>query len=154
MKAFETLGKFLNDDGWSPEVFEDIFAYRTRFEGKQGTFFCLAQVYIDLEQFAFYAIPHFKVPMKYRKAVSEYITRANYGLRLGNFELDLTDGELRFKNGLDFEGEKLSPQLIRNVIYPAVQTLDLYLPGFESIMKNGKKPIEALEAVEAGDEKE
>lgn len=32
--------------------------------------------------------------------VSEYITRANYGLKMGNFELDYRDGEIRYRSFL------------------------------------------------------
>ena len=32
-----------------------------------------------------------------RDVVCRYITRANYGLRNGNLEMDLDDGEVRYK---------------------------------------------------------
>lgn len=44
-----------------------------------------------------YHILPFNAPEEVRPAVSEFITRANYGLPFGNFEMDLTDGELRYK---------------------------------------------------------
>ena len=33
--------------------------------------------------------------------VCEYVTRANYGLTLGNFELDFRDGEIRYKMSIN-----------------------------------------------------
>ena len=62
-------------------------------------------------------------------AIAELLTRANYGIRIGNFERDYSDGEIRDKSSLDFECQSLTPTLIRNSIYPAVQTMDYYLPG-------------------------
>ena len=44
-----------------------------------------------------YHIVPVKVPVEKRAAVCEFITRANYGLTLGNFELDMNDGEIRYK---------------------------------------------------------
>ena len=41
------------------------------------------------------------VPEEKRSAVCEFITRANYGLPSGNFEMDCNDGELRYKVYLD-----------------------------------------------------
>ena len=41
------------------------------------------------------------VPEEKRSAVAEFITRANYGLPGGNFEMDWRDGELRYKVFLD-----------------------------------------------------
>ena len=83
-----------------------------------------------------------------RLAVAEYITRANYGLRIGNFELDFDDGEVRYKSSLDFESVELTPGLIRNTIYPAVQTMDRYLPGVLSVVFGGKSAEEAIAAIE------
>jgi hypothetical protein len=83
-------------------------------------------------------------------AVAEFITRANYGLRIGNFELDFDDGEVRYKSSLDFEGLALTPELIRNTIYPAVQTIDRYLPGLMSVFYASKSPAEAIAEVEEG----
>ena len=36
--------------------------------------------------------------------VAEFITRANYGLKAGNFEMDYSDGEIRYKNYLRCKG--------------------------------------------------
>ena len=63
---------------------------------------------VDLEEFLFYAVAPIKTPDEVRPAVSEYVTRANYGLRIGNFELDYGDGEVRYKSSLNFEGQDLS----------------------------------------------
>ena len=35
-----------------------------------------------------------------RPAVAEYITRANYGLKIGKFEMDYKDGEVRYQSAL------------------------------------------------------
>jgi hypothetical protein len=80
--------------------------------------------------------------------VAEYITRANYGLRIGNFEMDYSDGEVRYKSSLDFEGEPLTPKLIKNAMYPAVHTMDLYLPGLLGVMYGNKTPAEAIREIE------
>jgi hypothetical protein len=147
-QAFATLGQFLEDDGWYPQQLEDKMIYRMGFAGKNGQLTCYAQVQVDLEQFLFYAVAPVKVPEEGRTAAAEFITRANYGLRIGNFEMDLSDGEIRYKSSLDFEGAVLSPELIRNAIYPAVQTLDHYLPGLMSTIYGGKSAAEAIAAIE------
>ncbi len=94
------------------------------------TFCCYAQIRVDLEQFLFYVIAPIKAPVAVLPAVVEYITRSNFGLRIGCFELDYSDGEIRFKSSLDFEGEALTPASIRNAIYPAVHTMDFKMPGY------------------------
>jgi len=147
-QAFATLGTFLEEDGWYPQQIEDRSIYRVGFEGKNGRYTCFAQIRMDLEQFMFYAIAPIKVPEAARAAAAEFLTRANYGLRIGNFEIDYTDGEVRYKSSLDFEGEPLTPTLIKNAMYPAVHTMDLYLPGLLGVMYGNKTPEQAIHDIE------
>ncbi len=148
LAAYEQLGRFLEEDGWHPQPIDGQHAYRTYYKGKHGELRCYAQIRVDLEQFIFYAVSTIKVPEETRPAIAEFLTRANYGLRIGNFELDFSDGEVRYKSSLDFEGETLAPNLIRNALYPAVQTLDSYLPGLMKVAFGGQTPFEAIEEIE------
>lgn len=150
-RAFATLGEWLEQDGWFPQPLEERTIYRTLFTGKNGDLRCYAQIIFELEQFVFYAVATTRVPEEVRPAVAEFITRANYGMRIGNFEMDYSDGEVRYKSSLDFEGEALTPALIHNAIYPAVMTLDRYLPGLMSVMFGGRTPYEAIQEIEAPD---
>ena len=147
-QAFATLGTFLEEDGWYPKQIEDRSSYRVGFEGKNGLYTCFSQMRMDLEQFMFYAIAPIKVPEAARAAAAEFLTRANYGLRIGNFEMDYTDGEVRYKSSLDFENALLTPALIRNAIYPAVQTLDRYMSGLMAVIYGGQTPHAAIEVIE------
>ncbi len=42
----------------------------------------------------------------------KYLTLANYGLMNGNFELDLSDGEIRYKTYVDADGLESVPAVI------------------------------------------
>jgi hypothetical protein len=147
-RAFQTLTQFLHDDGWYPQPLENKTVYRVYFSGNNGELRCYAQIRTDLEQFLFYVIAPVKAPNEVKAQVAEYITRANYGLRIGNFEMDYSDGEIRYKSSLDFEGETLTPQLIKNIMYPAVHTVDFYLPGLLGVMYGNKTPTEAIREIE------
>ena len=148
LQAFATLTKFLEDDGWYPQQLDDKTVHRVYFAGENGELRCYAQIRVDLEQFLFYVIAPVKAPEEVRAAVAEYITRANYGLRIGNFEMDYSDGEVRYKSSFDFEGETLTPKLIKNTMYPAVHTMDFYLPGLLGVMYGNKTPVEAIQETE------
>jgi hypothetical protein len=147
-RAFATLGEFLEADDWHPQRLGEKTIYRTIFSGERGQVACFAQVRTDLEQFVFYVMAPVKAPEDVRQAVAEYITRANYGLRIGNFEMDFRDGEVRYKSSLDFEGVDLAPELIQHAIYPAVQTMDRYLPGLMRVIYGGASPAEAIDEIE------
>lgn len=61
----------------------------------------------------------------------EYVTRANYDLRVGNFEYDVRDGELRYKATLyTGEEENATTDQLQDVISAAVSTLHMYVDGF------------------------
>ena len=148
LRGFETIGAFLEEDGWHPQKLENRTIYRVYFSGNNGDLRCYAQVRTDLEQFLFYVIAPVKAPAPERAVVAEYLTRANYGLRIGNFEMDYNDGEVRYKSSIDFEGTALNPALIKNTIYPAVHTMDFYLPGLLSVMYGNLEPADAIEEIE------
>ena len=148
LRAFAALGQFLEQDEWHPQKLDDKHIYRLGFSGKNGQTVCYAQVQVEREQFLFYVFAPVKAPEETRLAVAEFITRANYGLRIGNLEMDFDDGEVRYKSSLDFEGETLTPGLIKHAIYPAVQTMDRYLPGLMKVIYSDQSPAEAVAGIE------
>lgn len=147
-RAFAALGQFLQDDDWHPQQLEEKTIYRVYFAGDNGDLRCYAQIRVELEQFLFYVIAPVKAPEDARPRVAEYLTRANYGLRIGNFEFDYNDGEIRYKSSLDFESEGLTHGYIKNSVYPAVHTMDHYLPGLLGVMYGNKTPEEAIADIE------
>jgi hypothetical protein len=148
LQAFVTLGRFLETEGWGPEQVEDAPIYRVSFSGEGGPITCYAQVRVEEEILLCYAVAPVRVEEALRPAVAEFVTRANYGLWIGNFEMDWSDGEVRYKSSLDFEGVALTPELIRNAISPAVQMMVCYLPGLLSVI-GGRSPAETLAQVDA-----
>jgi hypothetical protein len=90
-------------------------------------------------------------PKDKRSAISEFLTRANYGMTIGNFELDFNDGEIRYKTSIDVEGDCLSHALIKRLVYTNVAMMDEYLPGIKAIIETDITPEEAIRAIEQGD---
>jgi hypothetical protein len=151
-KAVEDVREFLEHDGWYPERLGDAAVFRVHYSGRHATFPCFIQVRADLEQLLIYAVCPVRIPEESRSRVAEFITRANYGMRIGNFELDYDDGEVRYKTSVDFEGEVLAVGWLRGLLYPAVQTLDTYLPGLLAVAHGEREPLEAVKLVEEPDE--
>jgi hypothetical protein len=148
LQGFATLGQFLEEDQWHPQPLEDSHAYHMYFRGNNGETHCIARVRVDLEQLICYVLAPVKAPENSFDRVVEFVTRANYGMRIGNFEFDYSDGEIRYKSSFDFEKSELTPQLIKNSLYPAVSTMDRYLPGLMAVMYGGKSAQEAIMDIE------
>jgi len=80
--------------------------------------------------------------------VAEYLHRANYGLVLGNFELDFRDGEVRYKISADFQDNEIKLDHVNEMIQCALSTSDRYLPGVGAVIFAGQAPAAAVEAAE------
>ena len=118
------------------------------FEAQNGRYPGHIRVNEKAEQVSVYFRLDMMVPEEKRDVACEYLTRANYGLRMGNMEMDFADGEIRYKSSLDFEGETLSHAWLKHAIYPAVQTMDRYLPGLMNVLYGGVPPAEAIAEIE------
>ncbi|EFO78916.1 hypothetical protein OSCT_3211 [Oscillochloris trichoides DG-6] len=143
-----TLATFLTADGWRPQRIVGRRAFALTYVGENGNLTCLAELRTEAQQLICYALAPLVVPPAMLATVAEFLTRANYGTYIGNFELDYRSGEVRCKSSIDFEGEILTERLIRNTIYPAVRLMDTYLPGLVRVITKGVAPREAINEIE------
>jgi hypothetical protein len=90
------------------------------------------------------------VPEEARTNAAIYLTLANFGLLIGNFEMDLLDGELRYKTSADFENCELPLRLVRNLVAANLRTMERYLPGL-AVVAEGADPRAAVAAVESSE---
>jgi hypothetical protein len=88
------------------------------------------------------------VPQERREAAMEFLTRANFGLRLGHFEFDLDDGEVRYKTSIDVEGDRLTPVLVKRLVRPNLVTMDRYLPGLLRVVFGATTAAQEIAAIE------
>jgi hypothetical protein len=130
---WQTVVEFFQDHQWSfSQVLPSVL--QLPFEGENGTWDCQAQVWETEKRFNFYSVMPSKVPESKRRDIAEFLTRTNYGLLLGNFELDFADGEIRYKTSIDVEGSRLDAALIRQLVHTNVLTMDHYLPGILQLL--------------------
>jgi hypothetical protein len=144
----DILTRFFKDDGWNFSQVEDATILRLGFQGKNGSWVCYAQAREEQQQFVFYSVCPLTTPESKEADMMEFLTRANYGLIIGNFELSLEDGEIRYKAGLDVEDAELTAPLIKPVVYANVLTMDRYLPGILAVISGNMTPDEAIARIE------
>ncbi len=90
-----------------------------------------------------------RVPDDRRAAIAEAITRANYGIAVGAFEMDFGDGELRFRVGIDVEDGVFSATMAKNMISLSVYMCDRYHDAIMRVIFAGEAPADAIESAEA-----
>lgn len=113
---------------------------------------CMALAEEDAEQLMFYSVlPEQAVPERLDE-VMRFVTMANYGLPVGNFELDLDDGEVRFKTAVDLENLELTEQICRNVVDLNIMLMGLYHDGAMAVIQGKSTAAEAIAAIEDSDD--
>ncbi len=145
---FQTVINFFTQDDWSFTRIQGEQGLRLGFQGDNGTWNCYAQTREDLEQFVFYSICPIHAPESRRSAAAEFITRANYNLIVGNFEMDFTDGEIRYKTSIDINPNQLIADTLKRLVYANVMTMDEYLPGIIAVIEQDVSPEVAIAQIE------
>jgi hypothetical protein len=147
-ELLEIIVDFLQEDGWPFTPVEGQTALRTAFQGENGQWTCYALALEEQRQFVFYSVCPVNASEEKRPAMAEFLTRANYGLFVGNFEMDWSDGEIRYKTGIDVEGDRLSQALVQQMVYANVVSMDRYLPGIMKVLYGHLSPAEAVAELE------
>jgi hypothetical protein len=131
------LKRVFAENGWPYSEVDGAPVLVTELSGSVGRWDFYAQVVEDKELVLLYSISPQRVPLERRLDVSEFLTRANYGLADGNFELDFDDGEVRFKTVLHVQGEELDDLLVKRIVRSNGAALETYLPTIGSIITGG-----------------
>ncbi|CAI8179035.1 MAG: Uncharacterised protein [Methanobacteriota archaeon] len=143
----ESARNYLEKNEWNFEVLSDHSTIALGFEGVNGEWHCMIQTRELEEQMIFYSSLSENISSNRIETMMRFITMANYRLVVGNFELDVTDGELNYKTALDLESVPLNNDMIRNIIHTNLATFDRHLPGVQIIL-NGGSTEEAMDAIE------
>jgi hypothetical protein len=147
-QILDVVAQFLEEDEWPYTKLEGKTVLRTGFSGENGQWSCFAQALEERYQFVFYSIIPNKAPEERRPAMAEFLTRANYGLLIGNFEMDFSDGEIRYKTSIDVEDDELTPALLKQLLYANVLTMDRYWPGIMAVLYSDISPTDAITDIE------
>ncbi len=145
-----SLVLYFDGDNWNYHLLEDQNTIVLSFKGHNGEWNCIAQVRDEQQQIVFYSAYEESVPEGRREAVSKLLTRLNYQLVFGAFELDLDDGELNFRTAIDANGFIPEIRLIRNLVHTNITTMDRYLPVINAVI-SGSEPKLALDHLDAQD---
>ncbi|MFN8507987.1 MAG: YbjN domain-containing protein [Dehalococcoidia bacterium] len=152
-RMFDVVRKYFGDSPHVVTQFTGRPILRFSHEGSNGRWVCIAHCREADDRFLFYSIGLAATPVERRAALAEFITRANFGLLVGNFEMDMDDGEIRYKTSIDVEGDRLSTALLQQLVRVNLEMMDKYLPGLYAVANEGMEPLAAIVAVEGPQER-
>ena len=147
-KILDVMLDFFREDDWKFYQLSDQTILRLDVSGRNGEWLCYANADEEGEYFSFYSTCPVKVPESKRVVMSELLTRINYGLRLGNFELDFSDGEIRYKTSIRVKDDRVTTALIKHLVYANVGMMDEYLPSIMALLYGNLSPQDAIAKVE------
>lgn len=145
---FSGLIDYMQEEEWRYEIIEGETVIRFQVKTSAGRLYCYGEVHEDKDWMLFYSYLPVHVPEEKLALAAEFITRANRGMRIGNFELDYEDGEVRYKTSIDVEGGELTHKMIDNLLHANLSTMDRYFAGVMKVIYADRTPTEAIEEIE------
>lgn len=133
---------------WQETTDDEVI--RAEVTGDNGTWAVFAVARERENRCTVYAQVPWNTPEDRRGLMSEAITRINFGLPVGNFEMDFADGEIRFKTSVDLGEERMTTGLFEGLYEPNMATMDHYLPALEAVRDGRQDPETAVRVVEEG----
>lgn len=136
------LAPLLVEAGWPLGLGENGEpVLHTRFQGEHGARRALLVYEEGLGRVLVYAMLEDETPMEFRLPLMELITRINYGLADGCLEMDLDDGEMRYR--LTLREELCLPDVLEEALLQACNTVDTYLAPVHAVLA-GTRAAKAL----------
>jgi len=145
---FSRLIDFMDQEEWKYEIVEGETVLRFYFKGSAGRLLCYADVEEDKDWLIFYSYLPVNVPGEKIASASEFFARANRGMRIGNFELDVDDGEIRYKTSIDVEGGDLTHKMMDNLLRANLSTMNRYFNGVMQLIYSNRSATDLIREIE------
>ena len=148
-KAIEAL---CAENGWNTRVHVDSAGRWARFTGFQQPAWAggIAFLYDPTPEVLVVYVGHArKVPEGARLAMSEAITRANYGFTSSCLELDFANGDLRVRTALLVGAKTASAETVRNLVKTGSEFAARFFPAVDAVLA-GEAPEAAMTRARAG----
>lgn len=147
-QAFAAVVRYFEQDDWKFTLHDDRRTLMLGATGKNGRYQCFVHVRDEHPVVSVFSIAGVRVPEAKLAAMAEFLTRANYGLCLGNFEMDYSDGEVRYKTSLDIRDGELTTDMIEVLVHVNFGTMDRYFPGVMAVLSGSGTPAAAVARIE------
>lgn len=149
------VNTFLTENDWRFSFDENrgIFNFGLSLKGKLKKIDCIVDVKDN--EYIVYAVSPIGVDEnnpQMMAAMAEFICRANYGLKAGNFEFDYDDGEVRFKIHVCCEYIVPTAAMVKKNIYCSASMFEHYGGGILDIIFNEASGRSAVEKCENDNE--
>jgi Zn ribbon nucleic-acid-binding protein len=130
----DELKRVFAEHGWPYTEVRGAPVLLSELSGPAGQWSFYAHIVEEKDVILLYSVCPERIPEGRRTEVSHFLTRANYGLAAGNFELDFDDGEVRYKTVLHLHGDELDGLALKRLVRANGIAMETYLPGIRSVV--------------------
>jgi len=149
----DCLKQYFNDKQWhythyQPKTNDSQKSYHLslRMRHKQINCGYLFRVQEKNKLLAVYGILPFLIPESYQSAAMLLITQINYDMLIGNLEMDVNDGEIRYKNAIDVEAVGIDNEIIEHLLQSVVAMTTVANELFGNLINN-QNPAEDMQTL-------
>lgn len=143
---FDTVTDWCDRNDWSYDVVEEGAVIRSGFSGDNGRF--PLYITVSRDRLMVRSLAPINTPAAKRAVMAEFLTRANYGMAIGNFEMDYNDGEIAYKTSITSGGQTISDRMIQDLVFINCLMMDKYFPGMMQVLYSGVDPEAAVAALQ------
>jgi len=142
---FDHILAYFEKESWLYSLPEEgdsiaIFGIST----KNAKYKCILKVEEDANRLIFFSILPLHIHSSQRSELAEILTRINYNLFYGSFEMDFTDGEIRYKTSFIYEDSIITEKVLDHIIKGNITTADM---NFELLSAFSNKQINMDDAI-------
>jgi len=149
-KVTDAVREYFDRQKWKYRYDEETGTFgmliKTRYEEMDA---CMLRAVVRHEsRFTTLVTYPFRVPEEKRVLAARYISRVNYQLLLGCFELDFSDGELQYKTTCLLGDVRPEPEQVRRYIEVCIQMAEEYAPSLMDLIFRDVPPEEVFKELE------
>ncbi len=122
--------------------------YTCNFSGKNAAYCVYVSCSNTMEYLMVYTLCSINIPAEKREAAMEFITRANFGMRVGCFEMNCDNGEIRFRTSISSKDSEIPQKVLHRKFYTSIGTLDGYYTGLMKVVFGNADPHEVINEIE------
>lgn len=147
--TMEIVCGFLDAREYGHDVSVDGSVIRTGFQGRNGRY--RVQITTHGDDTRLDVSVHLApiVSEDRRREMAEVVVRANYGLALGRFDLDMSDGTMEYYTSMPVADGTITAGQFDDLLFCALTTADRYTPAFNRLLYGDDlSPAEVIAEVE------
>jgi len=150
-RILEQVIELFREKNWAFSKMPGRPVLKTTISNDTATWLFVADVEEEenkLAKIKFYSFCPAAVPEDKRAEMAEFLTRVNWRLLIGNFEMDYSDGEIRYRTAIMLEPDQITAAMVKHLAMTNVFLMGRYVSGILSMIYGNVQAEKALAQID------